>query len=50
MQYLGVAPLTVSDYLYSANHNLLIPLPWVEEEDGNVGDEEEAQRMHYHIH
>ena len=46
---LGVVPPTVSEYLYSANHNLLIPIPRVEEEDDNFGDEEEAQRMYYHI-
>jgi hypothetical protein len=45
---IGIAPPTVSDFLYSANHNLLIPLPRAEEEDENFGNEEEAQRMHYH--
>jgi hypothetical protein len=46
---LGFAPPTVSDYLYLANHNLLITLSRTEEEDDNFGNEGEAQRMHYHI-
>jgi len=46
---LGVAPPTVSDYLYSANHNLPISLTKVKEEDDNFRDEEEAQRMYYHL-
>jgi hypothetical protein len=46
---LGVAPPTVEDYLYSANHNLLIPVPAADEENDNFGEEEPGPRLYYHI-
>jgi hypothetical protein len=47
---LGIAPLTVEEYLYSANHNLLIPLPIDVEEDDNFGLENyDNARLYYHI-
>jgi hypothetical protein len=46
---LGVAPPIVEDYLNSANHNLLIPLPAADEENDNFGGEEPGPRLYYHI-
>ena len=47
---LGIAPPTVEEYLYSANHNLLIPLPIDVEEDDNFGLENyDNARLYYHI-
>jgi len=37
------------EYLYSGNHNLLLPLPRAEEEDDNFRNKEESERMHHHI-
>ncbi len=37
---LGVVPPTVEEYLYSANHNLLIPLSIDDGEDGNFSVED----------
>lgn len=46
---LGVAPPSVADYLYSANNNLLIPVPVADGEDDNFGEEEPGPRLYYHI-
>ncbi len=44
-----IAPLSVAEYFYSANHNLLVPLlPPIYEED-NFGQEEEGNHLYYHL-
>jgi hypothetical protein len=45
----GISPLTVAEYLYSANHDLLIPLIVLEYEEDNFGDEPEGNDMYYHL-
>jgi hypothetical protein len=46
---LGVAPPSVEEYLFSANHSLLIPVPRAEGKEDNFGVEEPALRLYYHI-
>jgi hypothetical protein len=47
---LGVAPPTIEEYLYSANHNLLIPLPVYDGEDDNFGVKpDDNARLYYHV-
>jgi hypothetical protein len=47
---LGIAPLTVVEYLYSANNNLLIPLPIDDGEDDNFGAKDDGNaRLYYHV-
>ena len=45
----GVAPPTVAEYLFSANNNLLIPLVAADGEADNFGQEQEANRLYYHL-
>ncbi len=45
----GVTPPTVSEYLFSANNNLLIPLVAAEGEDDNFRQEQEGHRLYYHL-
>ena len=45
----GISPPTVAEYLYSANHDLLVPLIVPECEEDNFGDEPEGNRMYYHL-
>ena len=45
----GIAPPSVAEYLYSANHHLLVPLvPAINEED-NFGQEEDGNHLYYHL-
>ena len=45
----GITPPSVAEYLYSANHHLLVPLvPAINEED-NFGQEEDGNRLYYHL-
>jgi hypothetical protein len=46
---LGINPPTVEEYLFSANHNLLIPVQEAEGIDDNFGDEGDYARLYYHI-
>jgi hypothetical protein len=46
---LGVAPLTVEEYMFSANHTLLIPFIAAEGENDNFGEEGDGARLYYHI-
>ncbi len=45
----GIAPPSVQEYLFSANNNLLIPLPALDIENDNFGVEQEANRLYYHL-
>jgi hypothetical protein len=45
----GMTPPSVAEYLYSANHDLLIPLPQPLNEDDNFGAEPEGNRLYYHL-
>jgi hypothetical protein len=42
---LGVAPPTVEEYLFAANHNLLIPFIATEGENDNFGEEGDRARF-----
>ncbi len=46
---LGINPPTVEEYLFSANHNLLIPVQEAEGIYDNFGDEGDYARLYYHI-
>jgi hypothetical protein len=44
----GIAPPSVSEYFYSANNNLSIPLINANYKDNNSGVEQEGNRLYYH--
>jgi hypothetical protein len=48
-EVLGVAPPAVEEYLFYANHNLLIPLIAAERENDNFGLEDDGARLYCHI-
>jgi hypothetical protein len=45
----GIAPPTVSEYLYSDNNELLIPLVLANDEDDNFGNEGNTNCLYYHL-
>ncbi len=45
----GISPLTVEEYLYSVNNNLLIPLLAAPDEDDNFREGVEENRLYYHL-
>jgi hypothetical protein len=45
----GISPPSVAEYLYSVNHDLLIPLHQPINEDDNFGAEPEGNRLYYHL-
>jgi hypothetical protein len=45
----GIAPPSVSEYRYSTNNNLLVPLINGDNEGDNFGVEPEGNRLYYHI-
>jgi len=45
----GIAPPSVEDYLYSANHNLLVPLVNANNENDNFRPEPAGNRLYYHF-
>jgi hypothetical protein len=45
----GISPPMVAEYLYSANHDLLVPLIVPVCEEDNFGDEPEGNCMYYHL-
>jgi hypothetical protein len=45
----GISPPSAAEYLYLANHDLLISLPQPINEDDNFGAEPEGNRLYYHL-
>jgi hypothetical protein len=45
----GISPPPVSEYLYSANYNLLVQLVADENEADNFVAEPDGNRMYYHV-
>ena len=45
----GIPPPSIAEYFYSANHDLLIPLPQPLNEDDNFGAEPEGNQLYYHL-
>ncbi len=47
---LGVATPTIEEYIYSANHNLLVPFPIYDGEDDNFSVKPDGNaRLYYHV-
>ena len=44
-----IAPPSVEDYLYSVNHNLLVPLVNANDENDNFGPEPAGNRLYNHF-